>query len=60
MTAEQKVKLNQLIQTVETRYLDFRQAPDNSAKEFNAINRLMAARARLRDYVDYLVSEASK
>lgn len=54
MTAEQKVKLNQLIQAVESRYLDFRQAPDNSAEEFNAINKLMDARTRLRNYVESL------
>lgn len=54
MTPEQKVKLNQLIQSVESLYHQFRVAPDNTPEEFNSINSLMAARQRLRDYVEEL------
>lgn len=54
MTSEQKVKLNQLIQSVESLYYQFRTAPDNTPEEFNSINALMAARRRLRDYVESL------
>lgn len=54
MTPEQKVKLNQLIQSVESLYHQFRNAPDNTPEEFNSITALMDARRRLRDYVESL------
>ena len=54
MTPEQKVKLNQLIHNVEYLYHQFWVAPDNTPEEFNSINSLMAARQRLRDYVESL------
>lgn len=54
MTPEQKVKLNQLIQSVESLYYQFRTAPDNTPEEFDSITALMGARRRLRDYVESL------
>lgn len=54
MTPEQKVKLNQLIQSVESWCKAFYQAPDNTLSEWDALEELMAARKRLREYVESL------
>lgn len=52
MTAEQKVKLNQLIQAVESWCEASYQAEDNSLSEWDALEELMAACKRLREYVE--------